>query len=69
MRERSREATMNKENVLSVEIGEDGRTYRAGDFLNALDQLVCAFTQTDKMAESEVIGALKLYTENMEGWQ
>lgn len=50
---------------LEVDIGEPARTYRIGDYLNAIDDLTCHFTSSNNIRQEELADALELYAKHI----
>ena len=46
---------------LEVEIGDKARTFAVGDFLNAIDQVVCGFQSRREITNCDIAHALRVY--------
>ena len=51
----------------SVDVGDAGRTFGVGDYVNALDDLTCYFREFRDIEDKEYAKALRLYADYVEG--
>jgi hypothetical protein len=49
----------------SISAGESNRTYAVGDFLNAIDELVCMFQRDRSLGDDQFQAALKMYADGI----
>ena len=54
-----------KHTQLMVDVGVEARTFAAGDFLNAIDEVVCYFEASREITEGEIARALRMYADGM----
>ena len=48
---------------ISINIGDNSKDYRIGDYLNAIDELTCYFQAKTNHFNPELAAALKLYAD------
>ena len=56
---------MSKKVSISIEIGEEARDYRIGDYLNAIDEITCYFHEKTEHDGKEFAAALRLYADQI----
>ena len=54
-------------NMIKVNVGDQALDYSLGDFLNAIDAVVCAYDTFREQTNEEMACALELYAKRLRG--